>query len=104
MYRLIELLDQMDRVKLTSCCADSASDTPVLIDDGCSASEAARSLSLELFLCKGEALVSLCAHLGSIYLRDLTLDVVPADMVEVEIGLVECLVLSSVSCECLSQH
>lgn len=99
MYRFIKLLYQVDSVELAPCCADSAADAPVLIYLCSSASEAAGCLSLQLLFSECEALIALCAGLCLIYARQLTLDVVPADVIEVEVGLVERRILSLVSGE-----
>ena len=85
MDRLVEFLYQMDGIELAPCCADSAADASVLVDDSCSASEAASGLSLELLFREGQALIALRAGLCLVNARYLTLDVVPADMIEVEV-------------------
>jgi len=63
MYRLVEFLYQVDRVELASGRTYSASEALVLVDYGSSASEAARRLSLELFLGEGQAFILFAALL-----------------------------------------
>ena len=95
--RLIEFFDQMNRVEFTSCSTDTASKALVLINDGSSALEAALSLSLELLFCKCEPVIVPGKSLALIDMRLLSGCIVVADLIVIEVSLVESLEYAAVS-------
>ena len=95
--RLVKLLDEVDGVELASRGAEAAADAAVLVHNRGAAAEAAGRLLFELLFGEGNALIASGVRLRRVDARDLSGDIVVADIVEVDIGFIQLLILSTVA-------